>query len=209
MDPCELYRVLLGRYPVPPVWSEDPYVVMVQSVMVQNTSWGSVISTCARMGNLIRPSEIARMRSEELEDHIRACGFCKRKAAAILSLTDWYSRYGFVPGEVSAVSPETLLTELLAIRGIGRETADVILCYAFGFPVIVIDAYLRVLLRHIGVIFGDDDDIRAYLEPVRSMGTDACRMFHRAVLEHSITVCGRKPKCEACALRDFCVDGSE
>ena len=78
-----LYGRLLAAYGRPPWWSEDAYTVMFQAVLVQNTAWTNVQRTCAAMGGALSPANIAAMGQEELEGHIRPCGFCKGKARTV------------------------------------------------------------------------------------------------------------------------------
>ena len=72
----DLYGRLEASYGEPGWWSDDPFTVMFQSVLVQNTAWTSVLRTCGSIGE-IAPERIASMSREELEDLIRPCGFAK------------------------------------------------------------------------------------------------------------------------------------
>ena len=118
----DLYGRLEASYGEPGWWSDDPFTVMFQSVLVQNTAWTSVLRTCGSIGE-IAPERIASMSREELEDLIRPCGFAKSKSIAISGLTEWFGSYGNDPGQVVDVSTDILRSELLSIRGIGGETA--------------------------------------------------------------------------------------
>ena len=204
MDTSELCGALLLQYPVSSRWNDDPYVVMFQSVLVQNTSWKCVITTCASMTVELIPSSIDALDVSELESQIRSCGFCKRKALTIKSLTSWYIGHSCNSDLIREMEYLALLDELTSLPGVGRETSDVILCYAFGFPVVVIDAYLRAIAGRVCGFTGDDNALRGKLEYVRSQGVDACGRFHRAVLEHGISVCGRTPKCDGCCFAERC-----
>ena len=77
-------------------WSDDPYTVMFQSVLVQNTSWNSVMRVCDSMG-VLEAGRVESMTPAELEDAIRPCGFARSKAATILRVTEWFSGYGCDP----------------------------------------------------------------------------------------------------------------
>ena len=153
LTPSEIYRTLLAAYGRPRWWSEDPYRVMFQAVLVQNTAWANVEKTCAALGERIAPEKVARLSPMELEEMIRPCGFCKSKARTIFSLTRWYQGYGFDQAAVRAIPQDRLRGELLALRGIGPETADVILTYAFYKPAFIVDAYTRRLLQRLGYRF--------------------------------------------------------
>ena len=89
----EIYYILLKAYGQPRWWSDDPFVVMLQSVLVQNTTWSSVEKTCAMFVNQLTPEYIEDLTTEELEQIIRPCGFYKAKARTIQALTAWYRKY--------------------------------------------------------------------------------------------------------------------
>lgn len=154
-----LYGLLLDAYGEPGWWSDDPYIVMFQSVLVQNTAWSSVVRVCD--GATISPEAVMGMDIGDLEDMIRPCGFARAKARTIRSLTEWYVSRGC---DVSGIEMEALREELMSIRGVGAETADVILVYAFCRPSFVIDAYTRRLLERLGDGTWDDARIRDYFE---------------------------------------------
>lgn len=127
----KIYHILLFMYGKPQWWSEDPFIVMFQSVLVQNTTWSSVEKACTLIGDKLTLEYMEHLPTEELERLISPCGFYKVKARTIQSLITWYGRYHFDYQNVQNIRMEDLRKELLAIRGIGAETADVILVYAF------------------------------------------------------------------------------
>ena len=146
MDAVELYHALLGAYGTPRWWSDDPYTVMVQAVLVQNTSWRNVEKAYGEAGGRLRPEYVLATSAEELEALIRPCGFQKAKARTIMALTAWYGSHGFDAASIHSKPQEDIRGELLSIKGIGEETADAILVYAFHKPSFIIDAYTRRLL---------------------------------------------------------------
>ena len=153
----ELYDILVRAYGEPGWWSDDPYTVMFQSVLVQNTTWRSVERAYENIGRL-SPDDVMSMPADELQKLVRPCGFCRRKSATIISLTEWF-RDRASTGVLSEIPTGTLRDELMSIRGVGRETADVILVYALRRPVFVVDAYTRRLMGRLEYGFGDDRDI--------------------------------------------------
>ena len=100
-------------------------------------------------------------------------------------------------GRISAGLAEALR------RGIGGETADVILLYAFDRPRFVVDAYTRRLMGRLGHD-SDDEGIREFFES--GLGHDTRRLggMHRLILEHGIAHCRKKPLCDGCPLCDIC-----
>ena len=204
LTPSEIYQTLLAAYGRPRWWSEDPYQVMFQAVLVQNTAWANVEKTCATLGERIAPEKVARLSPGELEEMIRPCGFCKSKANTIFSLTRWYQGYGFDQAAVRAIPQDRLRGELLALRGIGPETADVILTYAFYKPAFIVDAYTRRLLQRLGYRFPDDGAICGFFAQGLPREAEVCGHLHWLILDHGIQHCKKAPRCRGCCFGAVC-----
>lgn len=137
----EMYDTLLHTYGKPRWWSDNPYQVMVESVLVQHTTWSSVKKLRAILADRLSPAFILGLPQEELEELIRPCGFKKAKACTIRAITAWFLQYDCDVETIRVLPMESLRAELLALRGIGSETADVILVYAFHQSSFIVDAY--------------------------------------------------------------------
>lgn len=205
----KIYHIMTEKYGTPRWWSDDPFTVMFQAVLVQNTSWGSVEKTCGQIrrqiGGEITPGYIDRLPVETLEELIRPCGFFKAKARTIKALTAWFSRYHFDRGRAGNVSGERLREELLSIRGVGAETADVILVYAFYKPFFIVDAYTRRLLKRLGYTFSDDSAIKEFFGAGLSRDARAYGYCHWLILDHCISTCRKRPECGGCCFRQECI----
>lgn len=204
LSATEAYNTLLAAYGTPRWWSEDPFVVLVQSVLVQNTTWSTVEKTWAALGGRLTPEAVERLSGQELERLIAPCGFQKAKACTIRELAGWFRGYGCDPRRLEEVPLPQLRGELLALRGIGPETADVILVYAFYRPSFVIDAYTRRLLDRLGYGFPDDDAIRCFFEEGLPRDARVYGQFHWLILDHCILRCRKVPRCGQCPFRDRC-----
>ena len=133
----------------------------------------------------------------ELEELIKPAGLYRSKAASIQGLAQAIcDRHG---GEV----PRTL-DELVALPGVGRKTANVVLGNAFGVPGITVDTHVGRLARRFGWTSETaPDKVEADLMRLfpRSQWTD---LSHRMIL-HGRRVChARKPNCDDCPLRELC-----
>lgn len=135
---------------------------------------------------------------DEVGQYIRSCGFFRAKARDIvLCAQALLERHGGkVPGTME---------ELLALPGVGRKTANLILGDIFGLPAVVVDTHCIRLSNRLGLVDGLKEpekierELRAVLPPEKS--SDFC---HRLVL-HGRAVCSaRKPDCEACTIRYVC-----
>ena len=207
MNAAEIFKKLYAAYGRPEWWSDDPCVIMVQAVLVQNTSWSSVEKVTAGAAHTFTPSYIMGLETAELEDLIRPCGFCKRKAATIFRLMEWYSGYDCDVRKASVKEQNELRKELLSIKGIGAETADVILVYALHKPSFIIDAYTRRFLERMGFAFSNDDEIRCFFENGLEQDYRIFGWYHWLILEHGINCCRKEPQCGQCPLQPSCASG--
>lgn len=199
-----VYQKLLAAYGKPRWWSDDPFVVMFQAVLVQNTAWSSVERTCAPLMDSLAPEYIARLTDGRLEELIAPCGFKKAKSRTIRALAEWFMGYDCDREHFSDIGTDTLRRELMAIRGVGEETADVILVYAIYRPRFIVDAYTRRLLERLGYGFASDDAIRRFFEESLPRDAEIYGRLHWLILEHCIAACRKKPNCESCPFAEMC-----
>lgn len=196
----EIWSSLSTLYPQKRWWSDDAYTVMLQAVLVQQTSWKSVEKVC--FGKNLCAENVLRLTDAELESFIRPCGLAKAKARTIRELTEWFMSYGCDTNLIMKKDSSLLRCELMSIRGIGRETADVILLYAFFKPVMVVDAYTRRLLKRLGLVFERDDDIRRLFEEAFAEKETMYGWLHWMILDFSISICRKNPVCRNCVFRN-------
>lgn len=180
---------------------------MIGAVLTQNTSWSNVEKaiTALRGAACLSPEAIQGTDTGRLAELIRPAGYFNVKAVRLKALTDWLQHRGGIDTLVS-MQVKDLRRELLAVHGIGPETADDILLYAFDHPVFVIDAYTRRLFARLGLV----DEIASY-ESLRrqfetALGKDAklYNQFHALIVVQAKTVCRKRPQCTMCCLADVC-----
>ena len=203
-----LYELLLHGYGQPRWWSEDPFTVMVQAILVQNTAWRNVEKASALIGDIMSPDGLGRMNEEEMESLIRPCGFQKAKARTIRSVAEWFRTYSYDAAKASDNPTASLRSELLDIKGIGEETADAILVYAIRKPSFIIDAYTRRLLGRLGYGFQDDREIRQFFEAGIPQDARLYGYFHWLILDHCITCCRKTAICDYCPIAAHCRQAS-
>lgn len=176
----ELYQELLGEYGHQHWWPADSrYEVVVGALLTQNTSWRNVEKAIANLkeAGVLSPEKILETRSPELETLIRPSGFYRQKAERLKALTE---RYMEVEQRGSPPSRE----ELLAVKGVGKETADSVLLYAFDMPFFVIDAYTRRFCSHHRLFKGKEyDDYRDYFERSLPRDVSLYKEYHALIVE--------------------------
>ena len=209
----DVYARLLAAYGAQGWWpAETPFEVMVGAVLTQNTTWIQVERVIERLraADLLRPAPLLDLPVETLAEHIRPAGYPRIKARRLQALCAWLIASGDLAG-LTDRSTHALRADLLAVHGVGPETADSILLYALGRPVFVIDAYTRRILSRLGLITGKEpyETLRRLVES--GFQTDDPTLdyneLHALLVRHAKTACRVRPLCAACCLRADCSAG--
>ena len=178
---------------------ETPFQLLVATILsAQCTDKRVNIVTPGLFRRYATPAVLAAAKLEELEEMIKSTGFFRNKARSLVgmatAITDRHA--GDVPSEMEL---------LVALPGVGRKTANVILGNAFGRNEgIVVDTHVARLSQRLALTRQSD--------PVR-IEQDLIPLFPRAqwtllahlLIEHGRQVCvARTPRCEHCVLSDLC-----
>lgn len=209
-----LYEALAATYGPQHWWpSQSPLETIVGACLTQGTAWTAVERSLAnlRQRNLLHFETLRAIPIEELRELIRPSGFMQRKAATLHSLLNFiHTEYS---GSIEAFAHTPLAearAQLLAISGIGPETADAILLYALNQPAMVVDEYLRrVALRHglapSNTRYADLQQLAlaAFADEQNPAAlADHCNEFHALIVQTGKDHCRRTPDCTQCPLRD-------
>jgi endonuclease-3 related protein len=102
--------------------------------------------------------------------------------------------------------PAAARAKLLAVSGVGRETADSIALYAAGLPLFVVDAYTRRLFARLGLARGDEpyDDLQARVMSVLPADAALHNDLHAQIVEAGKRYCRPRPRCAECPLEAVC-----
>jgi endonuclease III related protein len=147
------YEALLRVWGPQQWWpAKTRFEVIVGAYLTQNTSWTSVEKALRnlRRNRVLTVRGIRNVPVNQLEGLVRPSGYFRQKAARLKTFVAFLDReYGGSLARMFAQPTARLRAELLALNGIGPETADSILLYAGNHPVFVVDAYTRRILdRH-------------------------------------------------------------
>lgn len=186
---------------------ETPFEIMVGAVLTQNTAWINVERAIANLINAdaLSPARILAVEETQLAEWLRPSGYFNIKAQRLRNFCRWYVEAGEYRRLVQW-DTETLRHALLAVNGIGPETADDMLLYAFERPVFVVDAYTRRLFARLGLIEGDEgyETLRHAFE--QALGPDVALFneYHALIVAHAKDICRVRPRCGECVLRKRC-----
>ncbi|MCI0399727.1 MAG: endonuclease III domain-containing protein [Gammaproteobacteria bacterium] len=202
------FQRLLRHYGPQHWWPADaPFEMMAGAVLTQNTAWSNVaraLSNLTKRG-LLAPETIIELPNERLAELVRPAGYFNVKARRLKNFCAWYLEQGGYEVLSSLATPD-LRRRLLSVNGIGRETADDILLYAFNRPVFVIDAYTRRLFTRLGHICGSEDyeTLRNMFETKIGPDVPLYNEYHALIVRHAKEICRKLPRCSECCLALHC-----
>ncbi len=209
---ARLYRTLLGHFGFQHWWpGETRFEIVVGALLTQNCAWSNVekaIGNLKAAGALSLPA-LRQLPRKDLEMLIRPTGYFRQKAERLVRLLDFLADDLGWDG-VSTIRRDTarFRQELLALSGIGPETADSILCYGFDRKVFVVDAYTKRMLARLPVEVADDyEEIRRLFERTISEEFDGSlkvfKDFHAQIVMLGKHYCKKsKPECARCPLSE-------
>ncbi|MEW6331307.1 MAG: endonuclease, partial [Pseudomonadota bacterium] len=131
------------------------------------------------------------------------------KAQRLKAMCRWLLEQGGVR-KLAKLDTHDLRHALLNVHGIGPETADDILLYAFNRPVFVIDAYTRRIFARLGLIAGDEhyETLRRRFESELLPSVPLFNEYHALIVAHGKDVCKKLPRCGRCVLARQCPVGA-
>ncbi|MBI3070879.1 MAG: endonuclease III domain-containing protein [Deltaproteobacteria bacterium] len=201
-----VYRALREHFGHAAWWpGESPLEVAVGAVLTQNTSWKNVeraIATLKRAGLLSLPA-LEAISESALARHLQSAGTFRVKARRLKNLVAWISRECGGDFEALARRPfAEVRASLLAVNGVGDETADAILLYAASFPTFVVDAYTRRVFARLGFLSSSATYAEAKRLFERALPLDRALFndYHAQIVRLGQHYCRRNPKCGACPL---------
>ena len=207
----------LARVFGPQHWwpAQTAFEVILGAYLTQNTSWKAVEVSLANLRNagVLSVDGVRTISVERLQELIRPSGFQTRKGPALKAFVAMLdAEFGGSLELLGAAPTVDIRNRLLALPGVGPETADAILLYGLNHPVPVADEYLRrIATRHMLV----DPEPAKNRNGYESLVQLTRNAFSRDPLQnrtqlfnefHALTVavgkahCGKNPKCESCPL---------
>ena len=181
-------------------------------MLTQNTNWGNVERAIKNLkqARALSARRIHAMPIDELAELIRPSGYFNVKARRLKSFVDHLvERHGGSMKRMRSGDLAGLRAELLAINGVGQETADSILLYALDKSVFVIDAYTkRIMTRH-GVLDIKDpyDRFQELFHIALTPDVALYNEFHALFVAIGKDLCRpRDPRCSSCPLHGMAIN---
>ena len=204
--PLSKGRAQTEHHSGPPKSYHDRWEIIAGAVLTQNTSWSNVEKAIENLKRekQMKIDKIRKIPVKKLGRLIRPAGYYNQKAERLKIVADYFSRH-FKDRTIPSRE------ELLAVKGIGPETADSILLYAFDQPYFVVDAYTRRIFSRLGLIKQDwsYNEVQEFfmksLENVKGRKkTEMFKEYHALIVEHAKRHCRAKADCDDCFLAISC-----
>ena len=164
------------------------YEIILGAILTQNTSWLSAEMALFNLDelNVIEPEKLLELDDETLKSAIRCAGFLNQKAVYLREVTKFFIEiHGKIPTR----------KELLAVKGVGNETADSILLYAYKQPEFVVDAYTKRIFSHLGLARENIKymELKNLFESSLPKDVALYQEYHALIVEHAKRYYSKKP----------------
>ena len=200
----EVYSLLLNHFGEQKWWPADSKdEIIIGAILTQNTNWNNVEKAIYNLKKegVCSLSKIAKLDLEKLAQLIRPCGFYNVKSVRLQEVAKRLMKWSPEANDI-----DKSRNFLLSIKGIGEETADSILLYAYNIPVFVIDSYTKRLwsrltgtnrlesYKYYQTLFTNElpQDVKIY------------NTYHALIVTQAKEFCRKKPVCNGCPLLARC-----
>jgi len=201
-----LYTILDNHFGPLNWWpGETPFEIAVGAILTQNTNWRNVERAIQglKSAGLLQPGPLLETDDHLVAGIIRPSGYYRIKTRRLKAFVSFLSReYG---GEMDRMFEDELWdlrAKLLAVKGIGEETADSILLYAGNMPVFVVDAYTRRILSRHGIVDGESryGEIQKMFMEALPDDPSLFNQYHALLVNTCKQFCKKRPLCDECPL---------
>ena len=203
----DVFNRLYSAYGPQKWWPGETQVeIIVGAVLTQNTNWGNVEKAISNLkdAGVLSLNALNRLSVEQISLLIKPAGYYNVKAKRLKNLVE---KLIDIQDYIERMDMKDLREELLSVNGIGKETADSILLYAFNRPIFVVDAYTKRIFNRLGVAsINDNYDVMQDLF-MSNLPRDVALYseYHALIVRHAKDVClKKKPRCNACIIQEVC-----
>lgn len=204
----QLFERLLHVYGPQGWWPADSVEeMMIGSILVQNTAWAQVVKVVAQLAShdALSMEAIRRMSDATLWEILKPVGFFRIKTRRLRAFAEFMRDYDDSPDRLFRLPTDTLRVTLLRVYGIGKETADSMICYGAKRPVFVVDTYGKRLFHRLGWRPENPpyDAVQAWVEAQFPRDARLLGELHALIVAHAKAFCHTRPSCGTCPLL-FC-----
>lgn len=208
-DVMNIYRKLLNHFGKRDWWpAETPFEIIVGAILTQQTAWKNVEIAINNLKKekLMDINALAKADISKIERTIKSSGFFKQKAGRLKNAA--YHLMNEYNADLKAFFDRDTMEireELLALKGIGQETADSILLYAGGKPIFVVDGYTIRMCERLRLSAEKKyGKVQKWFMDRLPKDVDLYREMHALIVELGKHYCKVEPKCKDCPLTELC-----
>ena len=180
-----------------PDTEQRKFEIIIGAILTQNTSWKNVEKAIIELNkrNLLAKNKLKLLPAKKLGELIRPAGYYNQKAKKIKAIISFLDSKKPINRK-----------NLLSVWGVGPETADSILLYAYEQPFFVVDAYTKRIFSRLGFCKEKAayDDLQKLFRESMEKDADVFKEYHALLVEHAKRLCRKKPLCNECVLKELC-----
>lgn len=179
----------------PPKTNNHKFEIIIGAILTQNTNWKNVEKALYNLSknNLISIKKIKNIKQDKLAKLIKSAGYYNQKAERLKLIANFLSK-----------NPNPTREQLLEVKGIGPETADSILLYAYNKPFFVIDSYTKRIFQRLGHKAKDYEEWQKQFIDALPKDTKLFNEYHALLVELGKNHCKNKPICKECPIKVIC-----
>lgn len=171
-----------------PETPDEQFEIMVGAILTQNTAWTSAEKALKNLKKLdaIHAERLLLLDDELLKSAVRPAGFLNQKSTYLKNISQFFrSLNGRTPSR----------KEVLQVKGVGNETADSILLYAYHQPEFVVDAYTKRIFCHLEIVDGNISylQLKKLFDDNLPEDVPLYQEYHALIVEHAKKYYSRKP----------------
>jgi endonuclease-3 related protein len=202
----EIYQLLFDRFGPQHWWpGETQFEIITGAILTQNTAWPNVEKAIYNLkaASLLTPEKLYNIQTRKLAELIKPAGYFNIKAKRLKNFLAWlFEHHDGQLSNLQGVDTSRLREGLLTVKGIGPETADSILLYAFDREIFVVDAYTaRIAVRHRLIEPSVDyDRLQQLFQANLPSDVRLFNEFHALLVKLGKEFCRPSPGCSGCPL---------
>jgi endonuclease-3 related protein len=205
----QIYYTLYNTFGPQHWWpGETKLEIIIGAILTQNTNWKNVEKAISnlKINKLLTLPALQRISSQKLAQLIRPSGYFNIKAQRLKEFLKFiYTEYHGSLSEMSKQNTMLLRKQLLDVKGVGPETADSILLYAFNKPIFVVDAYTKRIFSRHKIIKEKSTyiEIQELFMKNMSRNDKIFNEYHALIVKLGKDYCKKTPRCNTCPLQNL------
>ena len=144
------------------------------------------------------PESLAKATSDEVFEYVKSVSYPRSKSEHLVQMAQRLVEvyHGVVPDNID---------DLQTLQGVGRKTANVVCAVIWNQPTMAVDTHIFRVSERLGLTTNSKNPLQTEKQLVKYIPASVIPKAHHWLLLHGRYVCqARKPKCEACGIREFC-----